>query len=100
MPPQRPCPLAQDHPLPDTPCPTPPGSASVRPATPGLQPALLPGASGRWPARSLPPTRKAKPPTAGRVGGSADWTPDVPPVAALLLALASHPPHAARPPFH
>src|SRR2546423_4652659 len=95
-----PCALAQDRRLPHTPCPTPPESASVRPATPGLRPSLLPRASGRWPARSAPPTRKAKPPTANRGGGSADWFPHVPPVAALLLAPGVHPPHAARPPFH
>src|SRR5437763_2705695 len=100
MPPQRPCALAQHHPLPHTPCPTPPGSASVRPATPGLRPALLPGASGRWPARSLHPTLQAKPPPAGRAGGSAGSVPDVAPVAALLLSPGAHPPHAARLPFH
>src|SRR2546421_12735769 len=93
------CALAQARPLPHTSFPTPPGSASVRPATPGLRPALLPRASGRWLARSVPPTLQAPPPSAGRAGGSADWTRDVPPVAALLLALASHPHLAVRLPF-
>src|SRR5213080_186918 len=95
-----PCALAQDRRLPHTPCPTPPGSASVRRASRGLRPALLPRASGRWPARSPHPTLKAKPPTVGRAGGSADWLPHVPPVAAPLLAPGAHPPLAARPLFH
>src|SRR2546421_4759148 len=94
------CALAQARPLPHTPSPTPPGSASVRPATPGLRPALLPRASGRQPAPAAPPTLKAKPLSTGRGGGSADWVLDASPVAVLLLALASHPHHAVRLPFH
>src|SRR2546421_6213493 len=100
MPPQRPCALAQHHPLPHTPCPTPPGSATVLWATPGLVPGGRPRTGGRWPARSLHPTLKAKPPTAGRECASAGSVPDVPPVGRLLLAPGAHPPHAVRPPFH
>src|SRR5713226_8154230 len=94
------CVLAQARPLPHTALPTPPGSASVLPATRGLLPALPPRASGRWPARGVPPTLQAPPTTAGKEGGSAGKAPDLLPVVAWLLALSAHPPHAARPPFH
>src|SRR5258708_490961 len=94
------CALALSARLPHTTLPTPPGSASVLPATRGLLPALLPRAGGRWPARSAHPSLPVPPTTAGRQCGSADWVPHVLPVVALLLALGVPPPHAARPPFH
>src|SRR5258708_13314577 len=92
--------LAQVRPLPHTTFPTPPGSASVLPAARGPLPTGLPRVNGRWLARCAPPTRPALPTSAGRGCGSAGRVPDLLPVAALLLALVSHPPHAARPPFH
>src|SRR2546421_100098 len=82
------------------PCPTPPESASVRPATPGLLPALLPRASGRWLARSLHPTLQAPPTTAGRECGSEGKAPDLLRVGAWLLAPGFHLPHAVWPLFH
>src|SRR4051794_39020855 len=94
------CALAQARPRPHTTLPTPPGSATVLPASRALQPALLPRVTGRWLAHSAPPTRPAPPTSAGRAGGSADWLPHVLPVVALLLAPGVHPPHAARPLFH
>src|SRR6266849_9084229 len=87
-------------PLPHTMSPTPPGSATVLPATPCLLPALLPRVTGRWLARCVPPTLQASPTIAGREGGSAERVPDVLRVGALLLAPAAHLPHAVRPPFH
>src|SRR5216683_2437575 len=94
------CVLVQAHPLPHTTLPTPPGSATVLPATRGLLPALLPRASGRWLARGVPPTLQAPPTTAGKEGGSAGKAPDLLRVGALLLAPGVHLPHAVRPPFH
>src|SRR5216683_5134174 len=94
------CALVQARPLPHTTFPTPPGSATVLPATPYLLPALLPRASGRWPARGVPPTLQALPSTAGKERGSAGKAPDLLPVGAVLLAPAAHLPHAARLPFH
>src|SRR5712692_8563302 len=94
------CALAQASQLPHTTFPTPPESAIVLPATRGLLPPGLPRASGQWPAHSALPTLPALPTSAGREGGSADWSPDVPRVVALLLAPDSHPLHAVRLPFH
>src|SRR6266536_3396818 len=94
------CALVQARPLPHTPLPTPPGSATVLPASPCLRPALRPRVSGRWLARVVPPTRRAPPTTAGKEGGSAGKAPDLLRVGALLLEPGFHPPHAARPPFH
>src|SRR5229473_4778202 len=95
-----PCALVQPRPLPHTPSPTPPGSATVPLATPCLRPVLLPRVSGRWLACYVPPTPKAPPTTAGKERGSAGKAPDLLPVVALLLAPGVHLPHAARPPFH
>src|SRR5258708_369095 len=79
---------------------TPPGSATVLPATPCLLPALLPRVNGQWPARCVHPTRPAPPTTAGRECGSEGKAPDVLRVVAWLLAPGFHPPHAGRPLFH
>src|SRR2546423_15291237 len=87
--------LALAPPLPYTTFPTLPGSAIVLLATRSLLPALLPRASGRWPALSPPPRRPALPTTAGRESGGAGRVPGVPPVGELLLSLASLPPDAA-----
>src|SRR5438270_11305438 len=94
------CTLVQARPWPHTMFLTPPGSATALLANPGLRPALLPRVTGRWPAHSAHPTRPAKPSTASRAGGSADWLPHVLPVVALLLSPGVHPPHTAMPPFH
>src|SRR6266487_3726361 len=69
-------------------------------ATRGLLPVGRPRANGRWLARCAHATLRGSPTTAGREGGSADRTPAVPPVVALLLAPGAQPPHAVRPPFH
>ena len=48
--------LAQAHPLPHTPFPTSPGSATALPATRGPLPAWPPRSGSRWPARPAPPS--------------------------------------------
>src|SRR5712691_7866012 len=90
----------QARPQPHTTLPTPPGSATVLPATQSLRPALLPRVTGRWLARGIPPTLIAPPATAGKEYGSAGKAPDLLRVVAWPLAPSAHLPRAARPPFH
>src|SRR5205814_7966745 len=90
--PQTLCALVLALLLPDTTFPISPESATVLLASRALRPALLPRASGRLPARCAPPTLSGSSTTAGREGGSADWTPGVLPVGELPLAPGAHPP--------